>query len=450
MSVLDLNALRCHLVRRSHLSYRAAVWANRVIQSSGLPGGCRTESAMKAWGLAVVCLGGGLLVGVVGVRAVDRAVSSSSTQPEFADRPWQPTAREPFELGAPSPDPGSAGASPSLTPIIALANFTADAAPPQKLTEDDSPKKPESSAVRAVIDRELHDATPEERQIWYDELKALPPGIVEDLLKVKRQFGLAQPRTPAGLKLGISSTTDGSPPRLDLHAPQATWSAASRALRLARDIHLHNLANAHSPGYRRLVPQFSPAEPPNAAEEGAASAWGSRWQGVRLDVRPSEFIATGRPLDVAIHGPGWFIVKTARGSAFTRSGRLVIDAERQLCVSAAQGALPLEPVIAVPAEWDRITINADGVVSHSVKDNDRGVTCGQIQLADLHDPTLLSYQADGLLHLPDDASPQRLTAPGPSGLGPMLPMALEQSNVDAEHEWREVERIDRWLRATTQ
>jgi flagellar basal body rod protein FlgG len=338
------------------------------------------------------------------------------------------------------------GATTSVHELVSAdASIPPDESPPRKLS-DAAPasavKNPSASSqeVRDVIERELRDAPAEERQIWFDELKGLPPGIVEDLLRLRRQLNPRREpaEQPPGRLVPVPLTAD---------TPVGDWSGTVSVLRRVRALHLQNLANVHSPGYRRLLPLTLPAAAPLDAEGESPNGWGCRWHGVRVDVKPGAVFATGRPLDVAIDGPGWFMVRTAEGLAFTRCGQLTIDTQQRLCVAASEQPFPLEPTVSCPAGPQGITIHPDGRVFGRSVNGEGPTQCGQIQLADLPDHSMLRYRANGLLALPAETEAAVLAPPRTAGLGSLVPRALERSNVAADEEWAEVERIDRWLNA---
>jgi len=72
---------------------------------------------------------------------------------------------------------------------------------------------------------------------------------------------------------------------------------------------------------------------------------------------------TGRPLDVALAGPGWLAVQTPQGEAYTRAGDLHVGVNGLL--QTAQGRPVLSDqngVIAVP-ELATLTIASDGTIT---------------------------------------------------------------------------------------
>jgi flagellar basal body rod protein FlgG len=72
--------------------------------------------------------------------------------------------------------------------------------------------------------------------------------------------------------------------------------------------------------------------------------------GTRTDLRPGAIASTGRTLDVAIDGEGFFAIETAHGVRYTRSGNFTRRADGVL--STVDG----EPVL--DAERQRLTLGA--------------------------------------------------------------------------------------------
>jgi len=107
------------------------------------------------------------------------------------------------------------------------------------------------------------------------------------------------------------------------------------------DVVAHNLANATTPGYKRQVvthPRFGEVLA-EATEVQAAGADPAAPAGpasrVLTDARAGTLKVTGRPLDLALEGDGWFEVLTDAGPAYTRQGDLRVDARGRLVT--AQG-----------------------------------------------------------------------------------------------------------------
>jgi flagellar basal-body rod protein FlgF len=88
----------------------------------------------------------------------------------------------------------------------------------------------------------------------------------------------------------------------------------------------NDLANASTPGYKAdESPQRSFGEVLLANTEGGATV-GTADEGVSLgktytDLTPASIQETGEPLDFAIQGKGFFAVKTAQGTRYSRNGQ---------------------------------------------------------------------------------------------------------------------------------
>ncbi|HEY7725425.1 MAG TPA: flagellar hook basal-body protein [Anaeromyxobacteraceae bacterium] len=108
----------------------------------------------------------------------------------------------------------------------------------------------------------------------------------------------------------------------------AMCGAAARAEQL--EAVADNLANAQTPGFKSTRPAFESFLPASGARDKAhvaAVATG-------FDLRPGPTVATGNPLDVLPEGGAFLAVRLGPDRvAFTRDGRLALDAERRLVAS---------------------------------------------------------------------------------------------------------------------
>lgn len=146
------------------------------------------------------------------------------------------------------------------------------------------------------------------------------------------------------------------------------------ALERRAEVAATNLANASTDGFRRLVVVAS-SGPPAALlrEEGGRLAQLGDLAGPpsgladAVDLRPGPLETTGNPLDLAIDGPGWFLVLTPQGIAYRRTGSfhvgpdgMVVDPQGHALLAAGgpQGAGPLR----VPS-GSRVQVVQDGTVT---------------------------------------------------------------------------------------
>ncbi|GHU06344.1 flagellar basal-body rod protein FlgF [Betaproteobacteria bacterium] len=122
----------------------------------------------------------------------------------------------------------------------------------------------------------------------------------------------------------------------------------------------NNLSNAATVGFRamehrfRSVPIQGEAMPTRAFTIDAS---------VANVFEQGPFMATGRPLDVAVKGEGWIAIETPDGQeAYTRAGNLQIDANGQLQTPGGLNVLSDGGPIAIPPD-NSVTISPDGTVS---------------------------------------------------------------------------------------
>lgn len=331
----------------------------------------------------------------------------------------------------------------SPTPIRQPAPSPTPQVAPPDAPEPSSPADAEPAArpaghergVRSIIDRELPHATAEERDIWFEQFKDLPPGIVEDLLNVRKQFRqMVPPLSPTPI---VAPSPPGLPAAL-APSPQPLsvgddWSSTREALGRLRQVTLHNLANADTVGYRRLEPVIG----------SDAERRGVRWEGTRLDLRPGPRRTTHRPLDVAIDGPGWFVVADGETLSVTRRGQFSIRAGALSLPAEAGRFLPVHPLISVPAEVQRVEIAAQGaVLGWTADENAAAIRLGQLELAWLSDAGLAALDAGE----PLPRETLRQVPPETQGVGSLVVGSLEDSNVIVAEERTRLEWINDWLR----
>jgi flagellar basal-body rod protein FlgF len=122
----------------------------------------------------------------------------------------------------------------------------------------------------------------------------------------------------------------------------------------------HNLANAGTTGYKaetqafRVVPVVGPGMPTRAyALETTTGA----------DLTSGAVQSTGRDLDVAIEGPGFFAVEARDGTeAYTRAGSFDVSPEGELITRTGLTVLGDGGPITIPPD-SKVQIGRDGTVS---------------------------------------------------------------------------------------
>lgn len=122
----------------------------------------------------------------------------------------------------------------------------------------------------------------------------------------------------------------------------------------------HNLANIATHGFKQELNVFR-ALP--VVGEGAKTRAFVLETTPRTDFTPGTVQQTGRPLDVALRGPGWIAVQDANGQeAYTRMGHLQVSQNGIMQTTNGLNVLGDAGPLAVPPDQD-ILIAKDGTVS---------------------------------------------------------------------------------------
>jgi flagellar basal-body rod protein FlgF len=143
----------------------------------------------------------------------------------------------------------------------------------------------------------------------------------------------------------------------------------------ALDTIANNLANTSTVGFRATHNIFSSvlATTGNSQLDMVnqdANDYGVL-SGTRLDATQGAIVKTGNELDLAMEGSGYFVVKTAADTVYTRGGNLRVSPKNQL--TTAQGDLVLNesnlPITLLPGT--AVSISPDGTISSNGAISDR-------------------------------------------------------------------------------
>lgn len=181
-------------------------------------------------------------------------------------------------------------------------------------------------------------------------------------------------------------------------------------LRIGRSqaVTANNVANAETPGFKASTTTYS-----NSGVSIAANT------------AQGPISVQGNALDVAVDGPGYLVVGTAQGPAYTRSGVMTVNAGGLL--SDTNGN-PFQPPVSVPAGARAVSIASNGTVSADVGGKIRNL--GQLQLASFNAPGQLRAIGGNLMQASAGSGPAVLNTPGAGGAGTLSMGALEMSNTD--------------------
>lgn len=172
----------------------------------------------------------------------------------------------------------------------------------------------------------------------------------------------------------------------------ATLQADAEAARVISQ----NIANAHSPAYRREI-SVNHATFPDVAATVQTPDIGSV-----IDRTPGTLQNTGEPLHVAVEGSGFFVISTEHGELLTRRGDFRLDSNGQLVTQSGNPVLGAKGPITLDAGSP--VIDADGTIRSGTTIIDK------LRVADVSKDTLLQpagddgYAVTGAQQQPPDAA----------------------------------------------
>jgi flagellar basal-body rod protein FlgF/flagellar basal-body rod protein FlgG len=180
------------------------------------------------------------------------------------------------------------------------------------------------------------------------------------------------------------------------YAACAGLAAQTQALELVA----HNLANLSTTGYRGQQTTFRSLlvgsgavnlNPLNVAVNNFGVLSGSR-----LDMSQGSPYPTGNPLDVAMAGPGFFVVQAAPGVLYTRDGSFHVTGTGLLVTGQGNSVLGQQGPITVPT--GNLAISSDGTISVD------GAVVDKLQLAEFSPATNLTAMGNATYSAPPNSA----------------------------------------------
>lgn len=160
------------------------------------------------------------------------------------------------------------------------------------------------------------------------------------------------------------------------------------ALRREMSVTANNLANMSTPSYKTEKPLFTEYTLPQPDQKDVSYVQDF---GLVRDLQVGTITPTGNALDIAINGPGYFVVQSPNGDRYTRAGLFSLAPNGDII--NRQG-LPLMDdrgrQFNIPQGTKNITISNDGIISADA------LNLGKIQLVDFKDERALKKLPDGL------------------------------------------------------
>jgi len=176
-------------------------------------------------------------------------------------------------------------------------------------------------------------------------------------------------------------------------------------------INANNLANAKTTGFKA---DLSQARSMQAFGEGQPTRVFAMTESASQNFDSGSLLTTGRPLDLAINGEGWFAVQTPEasygaglgglgsGEAYTRQGNLRVTEDGTLETANGELVLGDSGPIILPLPVNNIQISADGTITVQPEGapNTEQEEVGRIKLVN-PDVRSLSKGSDGLFRRKD-------------------------------------------------
>lgn len=207
----------------------------------------------------------------------------------------------------------------------------------------------------------------------------------------------------------------------------------------------NNIANLRTTGFKQVRAEFqdllyqdvrrvgaTASASGNIIPTGVQIGYGVKTGATARIMTQGNLQQTGKEMDVAIRGEGFFAVQLANGdTAYTRDGSFEIDANGNL---VTLDGFQVQPNITVPNDARSITINREGTVEALVGTSTTPTNLGQIQLSRFVNKAGLQSIGDNLyLETPASGTPIDGVADA-AGFGSIMQSFLENSNVNAVSE----------------
>ncbi|WP_141431173.1 flagellar basal body rod protein FlgG [Bacillus sp. 03113] len=216
------------------------------------------------------------------------------------------------------------------------------------------------------------------------------------------------------------------------------------------DVIGNNIANVNTYGFKKGRTTFSDLI--SQTVSGASAGVNAKQIGLGARLASIDTIhtggstqATGRPLDLAVAGNGYFIVTDGTSNFYTRAGNFYFDNQRNIVNS---DGLELAGAGTIPANARSFSIGQDGQVTY-IDANGALQNAGQIQLAMFENPEGLDKVGGNLYQVSSNSGAAVLNNPGSGGSGDINSGFLEMSNVDLSEEFTEMIVAQRGFQSNT-
>jgi flagellar hook protein FlgE len=225
------------------------------------------------------------------------------------------------------------------------------------------------------------------------------------------------------------------------------------------DVIGNNIANVNTYGFKKgrttfsdLISQTTSGATAPTGNQGGINAkqvgLGAQVASVDTLHTQGSMQTTGRVLDLAISGEGYFELQDASGASFyTRTGNFYFDANRNI-VNSSGLKLSIEGDAIIPADAQSFSIGTDGQISY-VDATGALQEGGQIQMFTFQNPEGLDKAGGNTFQVSGNSGPATQTFAGQDGAGSLNSGYLEMSNVDLSEEFTEMIVAQRGFQSNT-
>ncbi|MGD6816162.1 flagellar basal body rod protein FlgG [Metabacillus sp. 113a] len=227
------------------------------------------------------------------------------------------------------------------------------------------------------------------------------------------------------------------------------------------DVIGNNIANVNTYGFKkgRTVFQDLYSQSVSAATQPANGLGGTNPSQVGLGSQiatidtihtSGSLQSTGRNLDLAIAGDGFFQVKSSTdpNTSYTRSGNFYLDNTGNVVNSEGLYLQGDGGIINIPTDAKSMSVGQDGSVSF-VDVNGNLLEAGTIQIAKFPNPGGLEKTGANLYSPTNNSGAATAGDPGENGTGLIQSGMLEMSNVDLSEEFTEMIVAQRGFQSNT-
>jgi len=154
-------------------------------------------------------------------------------------------------------------------------------------------------------------------------------------------------------------------------------SSANKAI-LSQHVRSNNMANANTIGFKSVLERSTPVF---RSGDGFETSTTSRSNSTGVDFSVGELTRTGRTLDLAINGDGFFAVSDAQGNeSYTRAGNVVASTDGTLMVNNRALLDEQGQEIVLPVH-QKLNISDKGIVTVIPNGGGASITVAKVKLA---------------------------------------------------------------------